>query len=76
MRGTLYGGCLSILVSLLGTPWEPSTEGKLLFLEDAGVKPYQIDRMFWQLRKASKLDGVARHHLRRNARLRFARRRA
>jgi len=41
--GTLYGGCLSILVSLLGTPWEPTTEGKLLFLEDIGAKPYQID---------------------------------
>jgi muramoyltetrapeptide carboxypeptidase len=57
-RGTLYGGCLSILVSLLGTPWEPSTEGTLLFLEDTGVKPYQIDRMLWQLRKARKLEGV------------------
>jgi muramoyltetrapeptide carboxypeptidase len=56
--GTLYGGCLSILVSLLGTSWEPSTEGKLLFLEDTGVKPYQIDRMLWQLRHAGKLAGV------------------
>jgi muramoyltetrapeptide carboxypeptidase len=58
-RGTLYGGCLSILVSLLGTPWEPATEGKLLFLEDTGAKPYQIDRMLWQLRQAGKLDGVS-----------------
>jgi muramoyltetrapeptide carboxypeptidase len=57
-RGTLYGGCLSILVSLLGTPWEPETEGKLLFLEDRGAKPYQIDRMLWQLRHAGKLEGV------------------
>lgn len=57
-RGTLYGGCLSILVSLLGTPWEPQTEGKLLFLEDTGAKPYQVDRMLWQLRQAGKLDGV------------------
>ncbi len=57
-RGTLYGGCLSILVSLLGTPWEPCTEGTLLFLEDTGAKPYQIDRMIWQLRNARKLDGV------------------
>jgi muramoyltetrapeptide carboxypeptidase len=57
--GTLYGGCLSILVSLLGTPWEPRTEGKLLFIEDVGVKPYQIDRMLWQLRKAGKLDRVS-----------------
>jgi len=58
VTGTLYGGCLSILVSLLGTPWEPATENKLLFVEDVGVKPYQIDRMLWQLRKAGKLAGV------------------
>lgn len=57
-RGVLYGGCLSILVSLLGTPWEPQTEGKLLFLEDVGAKPYQVDRMLWQLRHAGKLKGV------------------
>jgi len=59
VRGTLYGGCLSILVSLLGTPWEPQTEGKLLFIEDTGAKPYQIDRMLWQLRHAGKLDGIS-----------------
>jgi muramoyltetrapeptide carboxypeptidase len=58
VTGTLYGGCLSILVSLLGTPWEPATENKLLFFEDVGVKPYQIDRMLWQLRTAGKLSGV------------------
>jgi muramoyltetrapeptide carboxypeptidase len=58
VTGTLYGGCLSILVALLGTPWEPATENKLLFLEDVGVKPYQIDRMLWQLRVAGKLEGV------------------
>lgn len=57
-RGVLYGGCLSILASLLGTPWEPQTEGKLLFLEDVGTKPYQVDRMLWQLRAAGKLEGV------------------
>ncbi len=59
VTGTLYGGCLSILVSLIGTPWEPATENKLLFLEDTGVKPYQIDRMLWQLRTAGKLAGVS-----------------
>jgi len=57
--GILYGGCLSILVSLLGTDWEPQTEGKLLFLEDTGAKPYQVDRMLWQLRHAGKLEGVS-----------------
>jgi muramoyltetrapeptide carboxypeptidase len=57
-RGIFYGGCLSIIVALLGTPYEPQTEGKLLFLEDTGVKPYQVDRMLWQLRQAGKLEGV------------------
>jgi muramoyltetrapeptide carboxypeptidase len=57
-RGILYGGCLSILAALLGTPYEPQTEGKLLFLEDVSAKPYQVDRMLWQLRQAGKLDGV------------------
>jgi len=43
---------------MLGTPYEPQTEDKLLFLEDTGVKPYQVDRMLWQLLQAGKLDGV------------------
>lgn len=58
VRGTLYGGCLSILVALLGTPYEAQTEGKLLFMEDVNAKPYQVDRMLWQLRQAGKFDGV------------------
>jgi len=57
-RGILYGGCLSILVALIGTPCEPATEGKLLFIEDVAAKPYQIDRMLWQLRHAGKFEGV------------------
>jgi len=58
VRGTLYGGCLSILVAMLGTAYEPQTEGKLLFLEDVSAKPFQIDRMLWQLKQSEKLDGV------------------
>lgn len=58
-EGILYGGCLSILISLLGTPWEPRTENTLLFLEDVGAKPYQVNRMLWQLRAAGKLEGVS-----------------
>ncbi len=57
-RGTLYGGCLSIIAATLGTPWEPNLAGKLLFLEDVGAKPYQIDRMLWQLRAAGKLRDI------------------
>ncbi len=57
-EGTLYGGCLSLLTASLGTPYAPRTEGKLLFLEDVGVKPYQLDRMLRQLVLAGKLRGV------------------
>jgi muramoyltetrapeptide carboxypeptidase len=57
-EGVLYGGCLSMLVASLGTPYELSTAGTILFIEDAAEKPYQIDRMLMQLKLADKLAGV------------------
>ena len=57
-EGTLYGGCLSLLCASLGTPYEVHTEGKILFVEDRGEKPYQIDRMLMQLKLAGKFDAV------------------
>jgi muramoyltetrapeptide carboxypeptidase len=57
-EGILYGGCLSILVASLGTPFEIETAGTILFLEDVAEKPYRIDRMLMQLRLAGKLDDV------------------
>jgi muramoyltetrapeptide carboxypeptidase len=57
-QGVMYGGCLSILTASLGTRFAPQTEGKLLFLEDVGTKPYQIDRMLRQMVLAGKFDGV------------------
>ncbi|HEY6350055.1 MAG TPA: LD-carboxypeptidase [Candidatus Angelobacter sp.] len=57
-QGKLYGGCLSLLVASLGTPFEIQTDETILFLEDIGAKPYQIDRMLIQLRLAGKLDRV------------------
>jgi len=57
-EGTLYGGCLSIVVSSLGTPYEIKTAGTILFLEDLGAKPYQIDRMLMQLKLGGHLDHV------------------
>lgn len=57
-EGVLYGGCLSMLVASLGTPYEIRTEGTILFIEDVGAKPYQIDRMLMQLKLAGKLTGV------------------
>ena len=57
-EGVLYGGCLSILVASLGTPWEIKTAGTILFLEDLATKPYQIDRMLMQLKLAGHFNGV------------------
>jgi muramoyltetrapeptide carboxypeptidase len=57
-EGTLYGGCLSILVASLGTPYEIKTADTILFLEDLAAKPFQIDRMLMQLNLAGKFDGV------------------
>jgi muramoyltetrapeptide carboxypeptidase len=58
-EGVLYGGCLSILVASLGTPYEiKTTEDTILFLEDVAAKPYQIDRMLMQLKLAGKFASV------------------
>ena len=57
-EGILYGGCLSILVASLGTPYEINTAGKILFMEDIAAKPYQIDRMLMQLKLGGHLDEV------------------
>ena len=56
--GVLYGGCLSLLVASLGTPYAVQTEGKLLFIEDLAAKPYQVDRMLRHLMLAGKFEGV------------------
>ena len=57
-EGILYGGCLSILVASLGTPYEIRTAGTILFIEDIAAKPYQIDRMLMHLKLAGKLADV------------------
>jgi muramoyltetrapeptide carboxypeptidase len=57
-EGTLYGGCLSILVASLGTPYEIKTADTILFLEDVAAKPFQIDRMLMQMKLAGHLAAV------------------
>lgn len=47
--GPLLGGCLSLLVATLGTPFAPDLEGALLFWEDVNEPPYRIDRMLTHL---------------------------
>lgn len=57
-RGRLLGGCLSLIVALLGTPDELDTRDSILFLEDTGVKPFAMDRMLQHLRLAGKFAEV------------------
>ena len=52
---TLWGGNLSVLVSLLGTPYFPQIKGGVLFLEDISEHPYRIERMLSQLLHAGVL---------------------
>jgi muramoyltetrapeptide carboxypeptidase len=58
-ESVIVGGCLSILVATLGTPYALDTAGRLLFIEDVNEKPYRIDRMLTHLRQAGKFDDVA-----------------
>ncbi len=58
-EGVVLGGCLSILVTMIGTPFEPNFHGAILFLEDIAEPAFRIDRMLTHLRQAGKLEGVA-----------------
>ncbi len=51
--GHLVGGNLSLVVTLLGTPYQPDFSGALVFLEEIAEEPYRIDRMLTHLRNAS-----------------------
>ena len=55
----MMGGCLSLLVTTLGTPYEIDTAGKLLFIEDVDEKPYRIERLLTHLKMAGKLDRLS-----------------
>jgi muramoyltetrapeptide carboxypeptidase len=56
--GPLVGGNLSIIASLIGTPWQPVLAGCILFFEDVGEPTYRLDRALTQLRMSGALDGV------------------
>lgn len=57
--GRLLGGNLTVLSTLMGTPWVPDFKGAILFLEDVGEAEYRIDRMLNQLALAGVLRNVA-----------------
>jgi muramoyltetrapeptide carboxypeptidase len=58
-RGILTGGNLSVLYSIIGSPSDFETEGKILFLEDLDEYVYHIDRMMMNLKRNGKLKGLA-----------------
>ena len=56
--GQLIGGNLTLLASLLGTPFAPSFAGKILFFEDVDERPYRLDRLLTQFLNAGLLQQV------------------
>ena len=62
LSGTLWGGNLTVLAGLIGTPYLPSqqqTQGGILFLEDVNEHPYRVERMLMQLLDAGLLTNQA-----------------
>lgn len=61
-NGTLVGGNLTVISSLIGSGYLPDWKGKILFLEETTEEPYRIDRMLTQLKLAGvlkQLNGIA-----------------
>lgn len=58
-EGRLVGGCLSLVMSLVGTPYLPSLRGCILVIEDIHEHLHRLDRMLVQLRLAGVLEGIA-----------------
>jgi muramoyltetrapeptide carboxypeptidase len=57
--GRLIGGNMSVIASLMGTPFEIQTDECILFLEEVSEDGYQFDRMIKQLELAGKFENVA-----------------
>jgi muramoyltetrapeptide carboxypeptidase len=58
-EGRLIGGNLSVLCASIGTPYEPSFKGKILFIEDINEQPYRLDRLLTQLINAGVMQQLA-----------------
>lgn len=54
----VFGGCLSVLASMAGTPYLRKLKGHILFVEDTNEAPYKIDRMLTQLIQSETLKGI------------------
>lgn len=55
VAGTLWGGNLAMIMSMVGTPYFPQVEGGILFIEDVNEHPYRVERMLLQLHQAGVL---------------------
>ncbi|MEM5343779.1 muramoyltetrapeptide carboxypeptidase [Paraburkholderia azotifigens] len=56
VTGTLWGGNLAVLASLVGSPYMPPVEGGILFVEDVNEQPFRIERLIYQLHLAGILE--------------------
>ncbi|EBF1338679.1 muramoyltetrapeptide carboxypeptidase [Salmonella enterica] len=56
VQGTLWGGNLAMLISLIGTPWMPTIDKGILVLEDVNEHPFREERMLLQLEYAGILN--------------------
>ena len=56
VQGKLWGGNLSMIAHLLGTPWMPKVDDGILFIEDVNEHPYRVERMLLQLLHAGVLS--------------------
>ncbi len=56
-NATLWGGNLSVLTALMGTPYFPQIKGGILCLEDVAEHPYRVERMLSQLLHGGVLAG-------------------
>jgi len=56
VEGTLWGGNLAMLISLIGTPWLPAIENGILVVEDINEHPFRVERMLLQLHHAGILS--------------------
>ena len=59
IRAELIGGNLTLMTTLVGTPWQPSGRAKILFFEDVHEKLYRIERYVTQLEQAGMFEGAA-----------------
>src|SRR4030066_1851275 len=59
VSGEGTGGNLSLIYSLIGTPGEPKTRGRILIIEEKGEYYYNLERMMTSLKLAGKLKGLA-----------------